>query len=102
MSDVVEPLERLGLSQYLEAFLAEGFDTWDTVLDITESDLCVPSPSPVQGKRRLIIITRSSLNVKLGHRRVCNHFTFACMARNQTADFLTETSKGNRRVARAV
>ncbi len=29
----------LGLSQYLGAFLDQGFDTWDTILDITESDL---------------------------------------------------------------
>lgn len=32
----------LGISQYLEAFLDQGFDSWDTILDITESDLCVP------------------------------------------------------------
>ncbi|KAF2474524.1 uncharacterized protein BDR25DRAFT_215413 [Lindgomyces ingoldianus] len=50
MSDLGERLERLGLSQYLEVFVAEGFDTWETVLDITESDL-------------------NALNVKLGHRR---------------------------------
>ncbi|SPO00808.1 uncharacterized protein DNG_03556 [Cephalotrichum gorgonifer] len=40
----------LGLSQYLEVFLDQGFDTWDTVLDITETDL-------------------EALGVKLGHRR---------------------------------
>lgn len=39
MSDLRQRLARLGLSQYLEVFTAEGFDTWDTVLDITESDL---------------------------------------------------------------
>ncbi|KAF2185117.1 hypothetical protein K469DRAFT_779923 [Zopfia rhizophila CBS 207.26] len=50
MSDLGERLERLGLSQYLDVFVAEGFDTWETVLDITESDL-------------------NALNVKLGHRR---------------------------------
>ncbi|OAL06761.1 hypothetical protein IQ06DRAFT_3492 [Phaeosphaeriaceae sp. SRC1lsM3a] len=50
MSDLRQRLARLGLSQYVEVFTAEGFDTWDTVLDITESDL-------------------SLLNVKLGHRR---------------------------------
>ncbi|PVH93532.1 hypothetical protein DM02DRAFT_603883 [Periconia macrospinosa] len=50
MSDLGERLERVGLSQYLDAFVAEGFDTWQIVLDITESDL-------------------SSLNVKIGHRR---------------------------------
>lgn len=31
----------LGISQYLDAFLDQGFDSWDTILDITESDLCV-------------------------------------------------------------
>jgi len=50
MSDLGEQLERLGLSEYLERFSSEGFDTWDTVLDITESDL-------------------TALDVKLGHRR---------------------------------
>ncbi|KAF9730436.1 hypothetical protein PMIN06_001289 [Paraphaeosphaeria minitans] len=50
MSGLAERLSRLGLSQYLEVFVSEGFDTWETVLDITESDL-------------------GSLSVKLGHRR---------------------------------
>ncbi|KAF2003460.1 hypothetical protein P154DRAFT_573056 [Amniculicola lignicola CBS 123094] len=50
MRELGERLERLGLSQYLEVLVAEGFDTWETVLDITESDL-------------------TYLNVKLGHRR---------------------------------
>lgn len=31
----------LGISQYLDAFLEQGFDTWETILDITESDLYV-------------------------------------------------------------
>ncbi|KAL1611069.1 hypothetical protein SLS59_000706 [Nothophoma quercina] len=50
MSDLKERLARLGLAQYSEVFATEGFDTWETVLDITESDL-------------------SHLSVKLGHRR---------------------------------
>lgn len=50
MNDLRDRLARLGLSQYYDVFAAEGFDSWDTVLDITESDL-------------------SHLNVKLGHRR---------------------------------
>lgn len=29
----------LGLSQYLDIFLEQGFDAWDTILNITESDL---------------------------------------------------------------
>lgn len=40
----------LGISQYLHNFIDQGFDTWDTILDITESDL-------------------DTLGVKLGHRR---------------------------------
>ncbi|KAI5923366.1 hypothetical protein F4810DRAFT_710793 [Camillea tinctor] len=40
----------LGISQYLGAFIDQGFDSWDTILDITESDL-------------------DALGVKLGHRR---------------------------------
>ncbi|OAA43233.1 high-mobility group 20A [Metarhizium rileyi] len=40
----------LGLSQYLSGFIDQGFDAWDTILDIQESDL-------------------DALGVKLGHRR---------------------------------
>ncbi|POS84247.1 hypothetical protein EPUL_005818 [Erysiphe pulchra] len=40
----------LGLSQYLDDFIDQGFDSWQTILDITESDFDV-------------------LKVKLGHRR---------------------------------
>lgn len=29
----------LGIAQYLDVFLDQGFDTWETILDITESDL---------------------------------------------------------------
>ncbi|GAB1310424.1 Non-histone chromosomal protein 6B [Madurella fahalii] len=51
---MTRPLEtifgELGISQYLDAFLEQGFDTWETILDITESDL-------------------DALGVKLGHRR---------------------------------
>jgi hypothetical protein len=40
----------LGISHYLHDFLEQGFDTWETILDITESDF-------------------DALGVKLGHRR---------------------------------
>lgn len=40
----------LGVSHYLSDFIEEGFDTWDTILDITELDF-------------------DALDVKLGHRR---------------------------------
>ncbi len=39
----------LGISQYLESFLEQGFDTWETILDITESDLYV---NPESGNGR--------------------------------------------------
>lgn len=39
MTELSERLESLGLSQSLETFISEGFDTWETLLDITESDL---------------------------------------------------------------
>lgn len=40
----------LGLTHYLDDFIEQGFDTWETILDITESDF-------------------DALGVKLGHRR---------------------------------
>lgn len=40
----------LGISHYLKDFVEQGFDTWETILDITESDF-------------------DALGVKLGHRR---------------------------------
>lgn len=39
MTELGPVLSRLGLIQYLESFIDEGFDTWETILDITESDL---------------------------------------------------------------
>jgi hypothetical protein len=39
MTELGPQLERLGLEQYLDAFIGEGFDTWETLLDIQESDL---------------------------------------------------------------
>lgn len=39
MTDIGPHLERLGLEQYHDAFVAEGFDTWDILLDIKEGDL---------------------------------------------------------------
>ncbi|KAL7268498.1 hypothetical protein RUND412_008876 [Rhizina undulata] len=51
MTDLGEVLARLGLSQYLGRLIEEGFEKWETVLDITEQDL-------------------ATLNFKLGHRRI--------------------------------
>lgn len=39
MTELGPIFERLGLEQYIGAFLEEGFDTWEVVLCITESDL---------------------------------------------------------------
>ena len=39
MEDLRERLGRLELSEYLEVFVANGFDTWEEVLNITELDL---------------------------------------------------------------
>ena len=39
MNELENVLSRLGLSQYLDSFRDEGFDTWETLVDITESDL---------------------------------------------------------------
>jgi hypothetical protein len=50
MTDLQTILSRLGLEKYLASFIEEGFDSWENLLDITESDL-------------------ELLNVKLGHRR---------------------------------
>lgn len=41
MGNFGQKLEDLGLSQYYDKLVAEGFDSWETVLDITESDLYV-------------------------------------------------------------
>lgn len=50
MADLELTLSWLDMSHYMERFLQAGFDSWETVLDITEEDLEV-------------------LNVDLGHRR---------------------------------
>ena len=41
MTELVEIFDELGLTQYLDSFLDQGFDTWETILDITEPDLYV-------------------------------------------------------------
>jgi hypothetical protein len=50
MTELKDTFAELGISQYLQDFLDQGFDTWETILDITESDF-------------------DALGVKLGHRR---------------------------------
>ena len=50
MTELGDIFTELGISHYLYNFLEQGFDTWETILDITESDF-------------------DALGVKLGHRR---------------------------------
>jgi hypothetical protein len=38
-SELEGTFRELGLAQYLDAFVDQGFDSWDTILDIQESDL---------------------------------------------------------------
>ena len=66
MTDLGPYLERLGLAQYLNAFVGEGFDTWETVLDIQETDLWVALVSYDKPADE----HSDQLNVRLGHRRV--------------------------------
>lgn len=39
--DLETIFRELGIPQYLDTFVEQGFDTWDTILDIQESDLWV-------------------------------------------------------------
>lgn len=50
MTGLAEIFAELGISQYLQEFIDQGFDTWETILDIKETDF-------------------DALGVKLGHRR---------------------------------
>ena len=38
-ADLEMTLSWLGMSKYLERFEEAGFDSWDTLLEITENDL---------------------------------------------------------------
>jgi hypothetical protein len=50
MTELETVLAELGMSHYLNDFIEQGFDSWDAILDIAESDF-------------------DALLVKLGHRR---------------------------------
>lgn len=39
MEDVATLLDRFDMSEYTDRFLAEGFDAWNVVRDITDADL---------------------------------------------------------------
>jgi hypothetical protein len=78
MTELGDIFVELGISQYLQDFLEQGFDTWETILDITESDF-------------------DALGVKLGHRRklqrkiansrgLSSHRALASPSRNTPSD----------------
>jgi hypothetical protein len=50
MTELGDIFAELGIAHYLHDFIDQGFDSWNTILDITESDF-------------------DALGVKLGHRR---------------------------------
>ena len=60
MSDLELTLAWLGMDRYVERFVEAGFDSWDTVLEITEDDLNVSATSLLlQGFS--LIISRPSM-----------------------------------------
>jgi hypothetical protein len=59
----------LGLATYAEGLAAEGFDTWEMVLNITESNLSVALIGEC-ARSNVNQMSRSALGFKLGHRRV--------------------------------
>ena len=67
-SDLESIFAELGLSQYLGSFIEQGFDEWDIILDIQESDLYVSLVS--HHGTHTDCMKRDALGVKLGHRRV--------------------------------
>ena len=71
MAELAETFDELDLAQYLGSFLEQGFDTWDSILDITEPDLYVLGHQFSPHALGWILTWRSDvLGVKLGHRRV--------------------------------
>jgi hypothetical protein len=75
MTQLLETIfAELGIAQYLDAFLEQGFDTWETILDITQSDLYVRVKAGkigvCGGCTDRATLRSDALGVKLGHRRV--------------------------------
>ncbi|CAD0083737.1 unnamed protein product, partial [Aureobasidium vineae] len=47
MTTLKQMLDRLDLARYHDAFVDEGFDTWEILMDITESDLASKDRTPL-------------------------------------------------------
>lgn len=58
MADLELSLSWLGMDRYLERFIEAGFDSWETILEITENDLDV-SPLQLLPHRSSLINFRS-------------------------------------------
>jgi len=54
MADLELSLSWLGMSNYLERFIDAGFDSWGTILEITEDDLEVATQAAMTYKPQLI------------------------------------------------
>ena len=54
MADLELTLSWLGMDRYLDRFIEAGFDSWETILEITENDLDV-SPLQLLLHRSLLI-----------------------------------------------
>lgn len=48
MADI---LSRLGMSEYTNVFCAEGFDTWESIMDIADADLAFMAVSQTHRAR---------------------------------------------------
>ena len=48
---MAEMLSRLGMSEYTSGFCAEGFDTWEAIMDIAEADLAFLAVSQIHRAR---------------------------------------------------
>jgi hypothetical protein len=51
MAEIETLLSRLGMSVYTNRFLAEGFDTWEAIMDTTEADLAYLAVTLAHRKR---------------------------------------------------
>ena len=56
MADLELTLTWLGMDRYLDRFLEAGFDSWKTVLEITENDLDVSVSHLLSYGSRLIVL----------------------------------------------
>jgi hypothetical protein len=64
MADVKTLLGRLGMSEYIAPFCAEGFDTWEAIMDIAEADLTSLAVTPTHRKRLQQEISKARTRLK--------------------------------------